>query len=240
MNLIIDIGNSRTKLCIIDNDVIVTKYLMDIFTPENLSNFLSSYKIDKAIISSVTDKTEHYISILQEKHIQYHELNNLSRYNLSITYNSKETLGKDRIAAAIGATVLYPKNNLLIIDAGTAITIDFVTSRQEFLGGNISPGLNTRYKALHNFTNKLPLLNCKSHWPMTGFDTETAITAGVQQGIIFEIDGYIDYYNSSYEKTKVVITGGDAEIIKSNLKNTVNWEPDLILIGLNSIIKHNV
>ena len=155
-------------------------------------------------------------------------------------YLTKETLGYDRIAAAVEASARFPGQDILIIDAGTAITIDFVNSENEFLGGNISPGLLMRYRALHEFTGKLPLVEPADQDALLGDDTEGAIRAGVQNGIIFELDGYINEQKKRYPRLQILMTGGDAVFFDKNLKNYIFVDLNLNLFGLHRILEYNV
>jgi type III pantothenate kinase len=158
---------------------------------------------------------------------------------LKISYDTPETLGHDRIAAAAGARKLLPGVPLLIIDLGTAITVDFVSASGEFKGGNISPGLLTRFKSLHDHTARLPYVRKNAGFPDFGTDTQSAIAAGVQQGIIFELNGYIHLFESRYPGCKFVITGGDADFFVHKLKKPIFAFPDLVLAGLNHILEFN-
>ncbi|MBT6766833.1 MAG: type III pantothenate kinase, partial [Prolixibacteraceae bacterium] len=154
-------------------------------------------------------------------------------------YDSKETLGKDRIAAAVGAFDLYPDSNVLIIDAGTAITYDIINEKNQYLGGNISPGLEMRFKALHHFTGKLPLVKQNKFDKLYGNTTENAILAGVQNGLVFEVDKAIDTFKEFYNNLKVIITGGNAEFFDKKLKNSFFVHFNLIAMGLNRILEYN-
>jgi len=154
-------------------------------------------------------------------------------------YESKSSLGKDRVAAAVGANTIFPNTNVLIIDAGTALTIDFVSESNEYQGGNISPGISMRFKALNTFTSKLPLLDKSDNFYLTAKNTNDAIISGVQNGIIFEIDGYIEQYKKKYADLKVILTGGDSFFFERKLKNTIFAKPFLTAIGLNRILEYN-
>ena len=155
-------------------------------------------------------------------------------------YLDKETLGFDRIAAAAGAQALFPGENIIIIDAGTAITIDVVTKEGQFIGGNISPGVDMRFKALNEFTSKLPLVKIEGETGITAKTTEDAIRFGVFNGIKYEMDGYIDAFNQIYENLKVILTGGDHKYFDKKLKNSIFADSNLTLKGLNKILQFNV
>ncbi|MFM9944950.1 MAG: type III pantothenate kinase, partial [Bacteroidia bacterium] len=155
-------------------------------------------------------------------------------------YRTPETLGNDRLAAAVGASVLFKDQNRLVIDTGTAIKYDFVNSKNEYIGGSISPGADMKFKALHHFTRKLPLTVKKVKYKLTGESTEEALLSGVMFGTLMEMQGFIDSYSEINENIKVIMTGGDHPYFAAKLKGTIFAEPDLVLKGLFEILKYNV
>ena len=167
------------------------------------------------------------------------ELDHLTELPIENLYETPETLGKDRIAAAVGANELFPDQNLLIIDAGTAITYDLVSEKNQFIGGNISPGLEMRFKALNHFTGKLPLVNYSDDFETVGRNTIDAIRAGVQNGILFEIAQTIDLFNRNYQNLHIIMTGGDSYFFDKKLNYSIFVNFNLTLIGLNRILEHN-
>jgi len=154
-------------------------------------------------------------------------------------YHNPEWLGKDRIAAAAGAYAAYPDTHVLIIDMGTAITLDILTSKGEYIGGNISPGLMMRFRALHAFTSHLPMLEKDEFSADPGTDTRSAIVSGVQKGILYEIKGYIEHFSLLYPDLKAILTGGDADFFADKLKKPIFVVPNLVLSGLNFILDYN-
>jgi type III pantothenate kinase len=155
------------------------------------------------------------------------------------SYKTPLTLGKDRLAAVAGASVLYPEKDILVFDAGTCLTIDFINSDKEYIGGRISPGIEMRYNALHTFTDKLPLIKSKKNTLVIGNDTKTSIICGVQQGILAEVKAIISDYKSQNTDTVFVFTGGDSFYFEKELKNSIFANPNLVLIGLNEILDYN-
>jgi type III pantothenate kinase len=129
---------------------------------------------------------------------------------------------------------------VLVIDAGTAITYEMITAENEYLGGNISPGMETRFKALNQFTGKLPLVTPSDDFQLLGTNTESAIRAGVQLGLLFEVEQYITYFNNIYQNLEIIITGGNAKFFDKKLKNSIFVHFNLTLIGLNRILEYNV
>jgi type III pantothenate kinase len=168
------------------------------------------------------------------------ELDHSTPIPLENSYRTPETLGYDRIAAAVGAYTIYPGKNVLVIDAGTAITYDIVTSEGTFVGGNISPGLDIRFKSLNKYTNRLPQLERPGEKPgLLGSSTSEAIQSGIVNGLLFEVDGFIEAFKGKYAKLQVVLTGGDAKYFEGKLKSSIFVDLNLNLIGLNRILEHN-
>ncbi|WP_319229900.1 type III pantothenate kinase [Draconibacterium orientale] len=240
MNLVIDIGNTRTKYSVCAKNEVVKTESVDAFTPALIATLKQEYKgLDRAILSSVKDYPEELKVALAEQFKVFIELNATTPLPVENCYETKETLGKDRIAAIVGAFELYPETNVLVIDAGTAITYDLLTADGKYLGGNISPGLKMRFKALNQFTGKLPKVERGVVNELIGKTTEQAIRAGVQHGIVFETDRAITSFKENYNNLKVIMTGGDAEFFDNKLKNSFFVHFNLTSIGLNRILQHN-
>ncbi|HPR60245.1 MAG TPA: type III pantothenate kinase, partial [Prolixibacteraceae bacterium] len=154
-------------------------------------------------------------------------------------YQTPQTLGKDRLAAAVGANYVYPNTNLLIIDAGTAITYDFVNNSNQYKGGFITPGINMRFKALHHFTQKLPLLQAIAPQHIEGINTELSIIGGIQYGIEGEAKQIIEHFKLGTNKLMIILTGGDTKYFEKLLKNYKFVALEIILLGLNIILEFN-
>lgn len=196
-------------------------------------------QISKVILSSVKPKDDELVRFLSENFEYFLELDNQTELPIGNLYETPETLGKDRLAAAVGANELFPDRNLLIIDAGTAITFDLVSEKNQFIGGNISPGLEMRFKALNQFTGKLPLVSYSNEFQPIGTNTTDAIRAGVQNGILFEIAQTIDLFNRNYQNLQIIMTGGDSIFFDKKLNYSIFVHFNLTLIGLNRILEHN-
>ena len=239
MNLVIDIGNSQTKLAVFNGQEIMhSQVCQDI--PPILEKLLSRFAIKNAILSNVAHTNEALSKYLAGRTAFFIELAGHTPLPFENLYLTKETLGKDRIAAAAGALDMFPGENILVIDMGTAITIDIITSLNQFLGGNISPGLRMRYQSLHQNTASLPLLQPEETNELLGRSTSEAIQAGVINGIFFEINEYINQFSLRYHNLKVILTGGDAHYFIKKLKKPIIIESNLILKGLNRILEYNV
>lgn len=240
MNLVIDIGNTRSKFFVFNRGEIAIVVPLDEFRTEHIELLKSEHpQLEKAIISSVKAYPPELKTKLQKSFTTFIELNPDTPLPVRNNYMTPETLGNDRIAAVVGANYLYPDSDLLVIDAGSAITYDFINRKGEYMGGNISPGLQMRFKALNSFTGKLPLIGFKENNLIFGNSTETAIRTGVQNGIIFEIEKTIEVFKEYYDNLEIIITGGDANFFAKKLKNSFFVNFNLVGIGLNRILEYN-
>tara|TARA_Y100000813_G_scaffold164748_1_gene125877 strand:- start:5578 stop:6291 length:714 start_codon:yes stop_codon:yes gene_type:complete len=228
----LDEGNTSVKLALFDNDTLVSKY-------NNIDlNFVIKLlpKCDRLILSTVKNKSN-FKTLFSNKNFVL--LNNFTPLPIKILYKSPTSLGNDRIALAVGAITNFPNKNVLVIDAGTCITYDLINSKKEYLGGSISPGIQMRYNALHQFTSQLPLLESVDTAMLTGVNTEESIHSGIINGVFVEIDGIIQRYTNQYPDIKVIVTGGNAKFFDKGLKNTIFAKPNLLMEGLNKILDYN-
>ncbi|WP_299213183.1 type III pantothenate kinase [uncultured Dokdonia sp.] len=237
MQLIIDVGNTRVKVAVFDDDIMIAKKAVALpqFI-ESLGAFIAEYPIKKAIISSVGRLSQE-----QSRSVQLRFPTILLSHNTPLPfvndYATPETLGVDRMALVAAFAKAYPEKNGLIIDAGTCITYDFINAAGHYKGGAISPGIQLRYQALHNLTANLPLLDVDMPETIVGNSTETAIHSGVMVGVIKEMDGIIDQYKSDFNVDTVILTGGDAEILSKRLKNSIFAHSNFLMEGLNYILR---
>ena len=240
MNLVIDIGNTRTKFSVFNRDEVLITVPVDEFKAAHIEVLKNEHpSLNKIILSSVKGCPAELKDELQKQFETFIELDAQTPLPIENEYQSRETLGNDRIAAAVGAFDLYPNTNVLIIDAGTAITYDILSDKNQYLGGNISPGFEMRFKALHHFTGKLPRVKPQELNKLFGTTTEEAIRAGVQNGVFYEVDKTIDHFKEFYSNLKVIITGGDANFFDKKLKNSFFVHFNLIALGLNRILEYN-
>mgnify|MGYP000688933945 FL=1 len=207
VNLIIEQGNTSTKVAIYAEGNLKASFVYKTFDKSKLKPLFDVYSLDKGIYSTVADVDEDLIAYLKECLSCFIYFDNDVRLPITIKYKTPHTLGKDRIAAVVGAYYLQPNRNILIIDAGTCITYELLEASGSYLGGNISPGMTTRFKALNDYTKKLPLVNEREEVPCWGTCTEDAIRAGVVNGIVFEMDGYIDKAKELYSDVLVFFNG---------------------------------
>ncbi len=241
MNLVIDIGNSNTKLALFSNGRIGKSEQVKNLTISILSRIQSEHAgIKHSILSAVREVDPPLINYLESAFSRFIRLTESTPLPIINTYRTPATLGMDRLAAAVGANNIFPGKDVLVIDTGTALTFDLVTADNRYVGGNISPGLKMRFKSLHHFTGSLPLCIEKDKFSVVGDTTEAAIVSGVQQGMILEIDGFIDMMKAIYKEPEVILTGGDSFFFDKKLKNSIFVNQNLVLIGLNEILNFNV
>jgi len=240
MNLVIDTGNTLTKLAIFHGREMVAYTSFKGVATSHIIQFCESNTLIKnAIISAVKEyPTEigHYLS--QQFNSVFFSHNTL--VPIINKYGTPETLGKDRLAGVVGAHQMFPASDILVIDAGTAITYDLITAGGEYPGGAISPGIAMRYKALHTFTGRLPLLDYYDEASLIGDDTLTSIHSGVLNGAVAEMEGIIQRYQLVYPGLKIILTGGDHNYFDKRLKIKTFAAPNLVLEGLNLILDFNI
>ncbi len=239
MNLIIDIGNTVAKIALFDGATMVDVVYDSNQSLNSLRGLCSKYTVDKAIVATVIDLNESIINQLNSLDVPLLWLNSRTKLPVINLYETPDTLGGDRIAAAIGAYAQFPDKNILIIDAGTCITYEFIDAKGQYQGGNISPGLQMRFKALNQFTGRLPLIAREGRLLSIGKDTETAIRAGVVKGMEYEISGYIEAMKHKYPELLVFLTGGDEFSFDTNIKSIIFADRFLVLKGLNRILNYN-
>ena len=238
-SLCIDTGNSCTKIGIFKQDELIEKMIFDRFGVSEIEMIFEKYAVSACIFSSVAKHDEKIIAELRKKSAFFIEFSHETAIPIENRYNTPQTLGKDRLAGVIGASFLKPNSDILVIDAGSAITYDFLTADGVYLGGNISPGIDLRLRALHEFTGRLPLVEAKAESPLLGNDTQSAILSGVLNGIFFEINGYIDELKQQYPSLSTFLTGGSTFFFANSVKSAIFANLNLVLIGLNRILRHN-
>ena len=239
MNLIIDIGNSGAKIAIFNEGEIVETFHCSNHSLDCLSTLQSRYPIQKGMLSSVVSLNDTIRQQLNEMPFPVIELNHQTPIPITNLYETPQTLGMDRLAAVVAAHYLKPGHDILVIDAGTCITYDFLDKAGNYHGGSISPGMNMRFKALHEYTDKLPEISPQGANPLYGKTTETAIRSGVIHGIEYEISGYIEQQQKKYPELLVFLTGGDDFSFETKLKSIIFADRFLVLKGLNRILEYN-
>jgi len=240
MNLVIDVGNTLLKLGVFDaGNLKLRKTCLNTDFLDVLVEISETFpSISHTLISSVGNFTALQLSGLQERY-QVSVLDYKTKIPFINKYETPHTLGADRIALTSAAAMKFSNKNVLVIDVGTCITYDFLSSENEYMGGGISPGISLRYKALHTFTEKLPLLEANNLNILGGNNTINSIHAGVVNGVLYEIDGFIDAYKKKYHNLTVILTGGDSHFLRDSLKNDIFANSNFLLEGLNHILEYN-
>ncbi|HBN06694.1 MAG TPA: pantothenate kinase [Bacteroidales bacterium] len=240
MKLVIDVGNTRTKIAVFSKANIFFYKAYNNLMNNDIEEILTNFPDVKRAIFSTVGQTMNELKDYLNQKITLIDFHTELKLPINNHYLSIKTLGKDRLAGVIGANGLFPNNNCLVIDAGSCITIDLIDKEKNYYGGSISLGLNMKYKALNTFTVSLPLLNdnfCEEK--LIGVNTESSIRSGVLNGTIMELKGFIDYYTKEYSDLKIIFTGGDSKILQSYFKEKTILEEHLVLMGLNIILDTN-
>ena len=236
MLLAVDIGNTKIKAAVFEADALIEKFTFDKNEAgKKIEKIFEKYQqIDASAFSSVGNNDNEVISFLEENS-NVTVINHTFSFPFINKYASPATLGIDRMVLAAGAVLQFPERNRLVLDAGTCITYDFTDKNNNYLGGAISPGLQMRYDAMHNFTAKLPLLYPEMPQYYIGNSTNQSLHSGAVNGFIYEIEGFINRYGRDYEDLIVILTGGDAEFLAKRLKNTIFANSNFLLESLNKL-----
>ena len=263
MNLLVDIGHSRVKCAVTERGDVVAECAAERLTAALLDRLLAEHPAARAIVSSTRGRQSEAAALVRSRIPATLEFTQQTPVPIGNGYRSPETLGLDRLAAAVGATELCPHRNVLMVDFGTALTLDLVTADGVFRGGCISPGLRMRLQALHDGTAALPLCEPSEEWaasgtPRSASETETApetgtpeedllggtteeaIVRGVMQSIAFEVEGYADRLREKFADLCIIFTGGDAHFFEKRIKNTIFANRNPVFCGLERILEYNV
>lgn len=242
MNLVIDIGNSSAKLALIEDGCVTERMRVERLDVPLLTSLLEQgeghiKQVALATVAGVTAEVEEFLKV----HTDYYlHVDHTTPMPIRNSYATPHTLGIDRLVAAVGATAIFAGCNILVVDLGTAITVDMVSAEGVFLGGNISLGASGRFRALNDYTARLPLVELSESANVElGTDTQSAIRNGVVSGIIYELEGYIARAEAKFDDLKIIFTGGDAKYFAKRLKNTIFATADPVFWGLNKILEYN-
>jgi len=240
MNLIIDQGNTFVKFAVFQKGKLVfdTAFKAQLFVEKVKEIFKMFPKINRSIISSVGALSKKDLAVLS-LFSKVHVLSHTSKVPFKNSYATPHSLGIDRIALVTAAFYHNPHANTLVIDAGTCVTYDMINDFDEYLGGAISPGLRMRYKAMHEYTANLPLLEEEEILDFIGNATNTSMHSGVINGLTQEINGIVDQYAVRFKDLTVILTGGDAQFLSKRLKNTIFADSKFLLKGLNYLLEYN-
>lgn len=234
----LDFGNTRQKCAIFQKNELIEVLVFSENILNELEQVIQTHQPKFSILSSVIHHDVNIEKLLKEK-TSFHLLNYQSQLPITTPVGKPETIGADRLALCSAAADLYNKQHKLVIGLGSCITFNFVNKFNEFLGGSISPGMLMRFKAMNDYTVLLPIVKAEHQFPLVGYDTKTNLLSGVLYGLSKEIDGIAAMYQEKYDNIKILLTGGDAEFFSHHLKNNIEYEPDLLFIGLLAISKRN-
>ncbi|MGZ3837625.1 MAG: type III pantothenate kinase [Flavisolibacter sp.] len=234
----LDFGNTRLKTAIFENDQLKEIIVLSSGPFEEIRQIVADYQPERSILSSVIDHERDLVEWLASQ-TRFHQLGHLSRLPFTLPVGKPDTVGADRLALAAAAVHVFPRQNNLAIGLGSCITFNFINQFHEWLGGSISPGMEMRFRSMHQFTAKLPLVSADWNVPLIGYDTRTNLQTGVVLGMTKEIDGMIDLYAERFSNFNVLLTGGDIGIFQPHLKNKIFADPDLIFKGLYAISQIN-
>ena len=240
MNLIVDIGNTRAKIAVVDNREVVEQIVVEDVTSDIIADVTHRHTaIHQAIVASTRANAAQVAKMIEE-YVERVVVFNPATTPIPIgnSYHTPETLGADRLAAAVGVAALYPERDAMIVDFGTAITIDYVTGGV-FRGGNISPGVTTRFRALADYTASLPLCTATEEDLEYGRTTREAIEQGVMRGVEQEIGGYVEDFLLKSCENCTIFTGGAAKYFVKRIKNAIFADCEPVIFGLNRILEYN-
>ena len=239
MNLVVDIGNTLLKLAVFDGGRLVAQQCVGELREETFAGLLGGARAARAVVASTRGEAPAIVEAVR-RHTDYLlEFTPATPVPIGNAYLTPATLGRDRLAAAVGAATLYPRRNALIVDFGTAVTLDFVSADGVFRGGCISPGMAMRFRALHEYTAALPLCDATDSAELLGRTTDEAVRLGVMTSLAFEIEGYIARMQGEIEDLCVIFTGGDTNFFAKRIKNTIFANCNLVFWGLNRILEYN-
>jgi type III pantothenate kinase len=235
-SLTVDQGNSFTKIAIFEGETLVK--MINHVPDDKLLNQINTILPNHCIVCSVRNREDWPIEKV-DKRINFVLFDHNTPIPIKNLYDTPSTLGMDRIAGVIGSRQFKPEGNNLVIDCGTCITYDLIDAENQYQGGSISPGLEIRLKALNTFTANLPLIKVEENVALTGKSTKTAILSGVVYGAICEIEGIIERYRQHYDGLSVVLCGGGAKYFENKIRGAIFVAPELVLYGLNKILRYN-
>lgn len=239
MILTVDVGNTRIKATVFEGNTVLENFVFEKDELEKkIKNILEKFQNCSDLVVASVGNVEKQSFLAFENDLQIHFLTHEDVFPFVNKYATPKTLGIDRMVLAAGATLQFPKQNRLVIDAGTCITYDFIDENDNYLGGAISPGLRLRYEALHNYTARLPLLTFELPEQYIGNSTAQAIHSGVVNGFVYEIDGFIDEYRANFSNFIIILTGGDADFLAKRLKNTIFANSNFLLESLNQTFQY--
>lgn len=234
----LDFGNTRLKVGIFINDQFSEEWVLADDSEASIAGMLQQFQPEKVVLSSVIQHRHGLETQLAEGRA-FHLLSHLTKINFTTPVGKPETIGADRLALMAAAAHFFPKQNNLVIALGSCITYNFLNQYHQFLGGAISPGMDMRFKSMHDYTAKLPLVTADWNFPLIGYDTKTNLQSGVIVGIINEIEGFIEKYSEKYGNFNVLLTGGNSTYFASQLKYKIFADQHFLFKGLYALSEIN-
>ena len=236
--LCLDFGNTRLKAAVFEKDDFLEEIVLPDDHPSTLEKILAVHQPQKSILASVIDHNPAIEELLAAR-TKFHRLSHLTKANFTTPVGRPESIGADRLALSAAAVHYFPGKNNLVIGMGSCITYNFINQYHQFIGGSISPGMEMRFKALQQFTAKLPLVQPEWNFPLLGYDTKTNLQSGVIAGISFEMAGFIESYANKYDNFNVVLTGGDTPYFARQLKKKIFADSNFLFKGLYALSETN-
>ena len=236
--LCLDFGNTRMKAAIFEKEFLTKEIILKDDSNATIEQLVAAYQPHKSILSSVINHNPGIEQVLSKQTI-FHKISHLTKVNFTTPVGKPESIGADRLALVAGDVHYFPGKNTLVVGLGSCITYNFINQNHEFLGGGISPGMEMRFKSMHEYTALLPLVQKDWNFPVIGYDTKTNLQSGVIAGIAYEITGFINYYDSKYGNFNVVLTGGDSGYFAGQLKNKIFADLNFLFKGLYALSETN-
>lgn len=236
--LCFDFGNTRLKAAVFVNDLLQEEIFLADDSTDTINKLIDLYNPSKSILSSVVEHNPQMETLLAGK-TQFHKISHLTNINFTTPVGKPETIGADRLALMSAAVHFFPGKNNLVIGLGSCITYNFLNQYHQFLGGSITPGMDMRFKSMHDYTAKLPLATADWNFPLIGYDTKTNLQSGVIVGIINEIEGFIEKYKEKFNNFNVVLTGGNSAYFASQLKYKIFADHHFLFKGLYALSEIN-
>lgn len=234
----LDFGNTRLKVGIFNNDQFNEELVLADDSEASIAAMLKQFQPNKIVLSSVIHHRDGLETQLAEGR-PFHLLSHQTKINFTTPVGKPATIGADRLALMAAAAHFFPKQNNLVIALGSCITYNFLNQYHQFLGGAISPGMDMRFKSMHDYTAKLPLVTADWNFPLIGYDTKTNLQSGVIVGIINEIEGFIEKYSEKYGNFNVLLTGGNSTYFASQLKYKIFADQHFLFKGLYALSEIN-
>ncbi len=238
MTICFDFGNTRLKYGIFENAQLVAQDVLNDYQPETLKKLLDQYQPQRTVLSSVIHHGQEVEEILASRS-ELLMINANIKLPFKTPVGKPEDIGADRLAISAYACTYFPRQNNLVIAVGSCITYNFINKYHYFLGGGISPGMEMRFKSMHDLTAFLPMIKRNWEFPLIGYDTRTNILSGVMLGMSREISGIIEEYDNKFFNFNVLLTGGDTANFARHIKYKIFADPALVLKGLYAISEFN-